>query len=348
VTADRAYRPEISVLIPTRNRAHYLPDCLRSLSEQTDDPDLEVVVVDNGSSDGTAGVLAQWSSFDSRIRSIYEPRPGRSVALNTGIRVASGRMLLFTDDDVIVQPGWIGIYREFFGSHGDARILVGGPILNVPLDLQPWPSWLGVVPPSAVGSLHHGHDVRPLEPNESLWGANMAARRELFRHVGGWEESLGVKAEERGTFEDLEIQNRVRAAGGTIWYLPGAEIHHRLDRAKVTPRSVLFRAFHGGLSASVGADDGERARRPRDLSRATLRLIWEMATWSAVAAFLHLLLRPETIQRGRQAAWRTGWYLGLMGGFIGSDAKQPFLARTLHNSARWLAFGVVARLAPAH
>jgi GT2 family glycosyltransferase len=338
---------DISVLIPTRNRAAYLPVCLRSLSEQTTDPDIEVLVVDNGSTDATADVLAGWSRRDIRIRSIYEARPGRSAALNAGIRAASGRVLLFTDDDVIAQPTWIRAFREFFASNDDARLLAGGPILNVPSDLQPWPGWLGIAPSSEVGSLDHGQEMRPLETHEPLWGANMAAHAELFRQLGGWDESLGVKAEQRGTYEDLEFQGRVRAAGGTVWYVPGAVIHHRVDSANVTPRSVLYRAFHAGMSSSAWDRHHGQAQQEASLIRVAMSLTWHLATWMAIAALLHLVRPPGTVQRGRRAAWHAGRDVGLVDGFASSPSDGRFLARALRAVVRRTAFGLVARLAPS-
>src|SRR5262245_20322592 len=97
----------VSVIVCTRDRADYLDDCLKSLSQQQCDEPFEIVVIDNGSSDNTQQVIAARQTAISRLRAYREARVGLSIAKNTGARQARGRLLLFTDDDVIVQPGWI-------------------------------------------------------------------------------------------------------------------------------------------------------------------------------------------------------------------------------------------------
>src|SRR5262245_12932000 len=91
-----------SVIVATRNRAHYLRDCLQSLSAQSCDRLFEIIVIDNGSTDETPQLLEQWCRVDSRCRTFRETRVGLSVAKNAGARLAKGRLLLFTDDDVLV------------------------------------------------------------------------------------------------------------------------------------------------------------------------------------------------------------------------------------------------------
>lgn len=68
---------------------------------------MEIIVVDNGSEDGTPDLLAGWAERDPRVRAVREERLGRSRALNTGLEVARGDVVLFTDDDVLVGAGWV-------------------------------------------------------------------------------------------------------------------------------------------------------------------------------------------------------------------------------------------------
>ena len=131
----------VSIIVCTRNRAGYLPTCLGSLARQHCDEPFEVIVVDNTSTDETPRVLAAWCLGDSRFRSVPEPRIGLSVAKNTGVGLARGRLLLFTDDDVIVDPGWVRSYLDFFARHREDSIIAGGPIVPVAADLGAWPPW---------------------------------------------------------------------------------------------------------------------------------------------------------------------------------------------------------------
>src|SRR2546427_9554726 len=109
----------ISVIISTRNRAHYLPEVLRTLAAQDCDAPFEVIVVDNASTDNTTAVLNEWCRTDARFRTAREPLPGLSRGKNAGIRMARAPLLLFTDDDMQVAPRWVQSYHTFFARHKD-------------------------------------------------------------------------------------------------------------------------------------------------------------------------------------------------------------------------------------
>jgi glycosyltransferase involved in cell wall biosynthesis len=100
--------------------------------------DWEVVVVDNGSTDDTPGVL---KSFAGRLplRNVVETRRGHSPARNRAVDTANGDYLLWTDDDVIVEPGWLAAYADAFARWPQAAVF-GGPI-RARFDPPP-PKWL--------------------------------------------------------------------------------------------------------------------------------------------------------------------------------------------------------------
>src|SRR5687768_423868 len=222
VLSQDSFNPEpaVSVIISTRDRAHYLPDVLRTLVAQECDVPFEIVVIDNGSTDGTAELLQEWSSRDPKIRTAREPRPGLSRGKNAGIRTARAPLLLFTDDDVRVHPRWVASYHDLFSRIGrHAPLLAGGPIVPIPDDLGVWPQWLAEAALVDAGMLHH-RQQRELQRFEYVWGGNMAAPRSVFDRFGFWDESAGLQGKERVTredsefFEDTELQDRVRKAGG--------------------------------------------------------------------------------------------------------------------------------------
>src|SRR6476646_9913017 len=99
---------EISIVVPTRNRAQRLRALLASLAEQAA-PRFEVIVVDNASEDETLAVVAEADAApDAHVRAIHLPQPlGPAVARNRGWRAAQGELVVFTDDDVVAQPGWL-------------------------------------------------------------------------------------------------------------------------------------------------------------------------------------------------------------------------------------------------
>src|SRR6476659_6496504 len=116
---------EISIVVPTRNRAERLRALLASLAEQ-DAPAFEVIVVDNASEDETLSVVADAdSAADAHVRAIHLPRPmGPAVARNHGWRSARADLVVFTDDDVVATPGWL---RRLADAHArDADAVVQG------------------------------------------------------------------------------------------------------------------------------------------------------------------------------------------------------------------------------
>jgi glycosyltransferase involved in cell wall biosynthesis len=99
---------DATVLIATRNRADLLERTLQGLELQrfSHDTTWQVVVVDNGSSDRTASVLSS-ARRSFQLTSRVEPTPGKNIALNQGLKVAKGRLLVFVDDDIIAEPNWL-------------------------------------------------------------------------------------------------------------------------------------------------------------------------------------------------------------------------------------------------
>ena len=143
---------------------------------------LGALVVDNNSSDATAGVVKDFSSrFPGRFLYLREPQPGKSYALNSGIREASGDILAFMDDDVVVEPTWLerltNAFREREWKGAGGRIL---------------PQW-SCTPPHWL-PLEGRYSLAPLalfdlgstaaELHEAPFGTNMAFRKEMFSKHG--------------------------------------------------------------------------------------------------------------------------------------------------------------------
>ena len=121
-------RLTVSVVIPTRNRCNQLARCLHSLAHQERSPD-ELLVVDNASSDDTAGTVARLQT-DFPVRLVRESVVGVATARNRGLREARGEIVAFIDDDAVAEPGWLAAVEGAF--LGDERIgIVGGSILNL-------------------------------------------------------------------------------------------------------------------------------------------------------------------------------------------------------------------------
>jgi GT2 family glycosyltransferase len=260
-------------------------------------------------------LLQEWCRRDSRFRTASEPRPGLSRGKNAGIKMARAPLLVFTDDDTRVHPRWLESYRGLFARHEGALLLAGGPIVPIPHDLGAWPDWLGDTALVDAGLLHH-NDERPLLKFEYVWGGNMAVPRLLFDRLGLWNEEAGlqgevrVKREDSQFYEDTELQDRVRKAGGSTWFCPGAIVYHRVDRRTVTPRRILSTAFSRGRN-----DFWQQRLRgtpsiesiPERNALGSLRALSEgIGDWGISLIAFRLSGRKDFFERARRAAFRSG------------------------------------------
>ncbi|HEY7171891.1 MAG TPA: glycosyltransferase family A protein [Vicinamibacterales bacterium] len=208
---------DFSIVIPTLNRAELLRPLLDSLLTQcAAEIDYEILVVDNGSSDGTRAVVEEYGAGDERIRYVYEPRPGVSHARNAGIERARSPIVAFIDDDVEAAPDWLTSLKRAFDEHPEADC-VGGRVR--PRWRAPRPSWLtsdhaGAI---AVQDRPHFFTVGPHHASPCLLTANFACRRRVFDEVG-----LFSPLFRRG--QDRELQMRMWRAGKTGVYCPSVEV----------------------------------------------------------------------------------------------------------------------------
>ena len=106
MNAPRPAAPTVSVIIPVFNKWEYTRQCLQRLAENTTDVDHEVIVVDNGSSDGTAEGMAAWPDVNVRYQRNAE-NLGFARAVNQGARLGRGRYLMFLNNDTEPQRGWL-------------------------------------------------------------------------------------------------------------------------------------------------------------------------------------------------------------------------------------------------
>ena len=227
----------ISVVIPTRNRAHSLEILLKSLDRMGMPPvPYEIVVVDNGSNDNTPQILSEWAKTSQGRKMLRVEEPGKSRALNAGIRAARGELLAFLDDDVVVSaPSYLKEVWDYFSAHDCAAtqgaVLWPPEVKNDP-ELKPLLERYCSCVVRAV--------FPPGTPQKKLRGANMIVRRAVFEKVGLFNEQLGPGAS--GFSEDDELADRILAAGGWIGYIHHAQVIHELDRSRLTEE--YFRERH--------------------------------------------------------------------------------------------------------
>ncbi|MBI4673357.1 MAG: glycosyltransferase [Chloroflexi bacterium] len=170
----------VSILIPTYNRAHYLPETLASALQQTF-RDIEVIVVDDGSTDDTAQVVR--ATPDPRVRYIYQENRGVSAALNTAWRAARGEYVAMLGSDDVMLPTQIETLLQHIER--DAAIgLVYARAQAMDAQSNPLPQILGSPPKFA------GRELASLLYGDCICGIACLVRRAILERVGGFDETL--------------------------------------------------------------------------------------------------------------------------------------------------------------
>ena len=256
----------ISVVVPTLNRRDSLHRLLSSLRQTRgiDKIALEVIVVDNGSTDGTADYLKEASAEWPVLRGIFEGRPGKSLALNKGIGQAGGEILCLMDDDIVLDPGWLeGLVEDYATTRYDAlqpRVLPGTDPEGKSADLSRLHEY-------NIPIVDYGEEVRAVR---GLTGTNIALRRKIVEVVGRFDPRLGPGAS--GFSEDTEYSIRIRRAGFPIGYAPRAVVYHELDPrryGRAYNREIQFRK---GVSRGVYRRDSLLFRVLPNLLASCVRL----------------------------------------------------------------------------
>jgi glycosyltransferase involved in cell wall biosynthesis len=216
----------LSVVISTYNRAAMLADTLGDLAGQSGDTAFEVVVVDDGSTDGTSKLLAGRSD----VRVLSQSNQGLAAARNAGASAASGRIVAFLDDDVVVPSGWVSAVVAAFERDDVAAI--GGRI-DVQFEAAP-PRWLTRGFYSLLGEYDLGDDPFPLDPPEFPRGGHCAVRAAVWQELGGLDPSLGWGSAGNLPNEEKDLFLRLAAAGHQSWYWPAARVRHRIEGDRLT------------------------------------------------------------------------------------------------------------------
>ena len=219
---------DITVILCTYNRCQILPNALSSVaaSNLPESVGWEVLVVDNNSSDQTRDVVEEFCRrYPGRFRYLFEPQPGKSHALNAGIREARGDVLAFMDDDVTVDPTWLQNLTadledgEWAGAGG--RVLLEGTFSS--------PRWLALDGPYSLGHTlfaHFDKGAYACELTEAPFGTNMAFRKEMFEKYGAFRTDMGPSPGSEIRHEDAEFGHRLLTAGERLRYEPSAVVYH--------------------------------------------------------------------------------------------------------------------------
>ena len=263
--------PRLSVAVCAHEEARTVADTVESLLGQTVWPEaVEIILVDNGSRDGTLAVMGRMRNLDpARIRVVGEPRLGLSHARNRALEEARGEIVAFIDADAVADPAWMTALLVAFDA--DERIgVVGGPV-EIRWD-HPRPPWWDERLAEALNAWHPGDEAAPLSYPGYPYGTNFAVRAAAAVGCGGFAAALGRQGRRLLAGEEGELCLRMERAGWSVHYTPEAVVHHRTAASRLRRRYILRRALQHGRSQRMletmhGIDSGRYLSWPGIVAR---------------------------------------------------------------------------------
>lgn len=239
---------DLSFIVATRNRAHSIAECLESIAAALSKASpiaAEIVVVDNGSDDDTPAVLKKWAdgcAFPARL--LFEPRRGKSAALNCALRAAQGRLLAFTDDDCRLSGNYVNeLLRHYAGDTG--LVLRGGRVEQGDAAALPLCNKTGLAP---MRWNRRANSARHISLCGQIGGANMAMPRAAAELLGPFDERFGPGSIiESG--EDADYVIRAYLQDMNIEYVPDMTVFHYDGRKQSYPGNAIMRGYEIGNGA---------------------------------------------------------------------------------------------------
>lgn len=311
---------DATVLICTFNRADLLADTLDSLARnRTSALRWDVIVVDNNSGDQTRQVVtSRIGAYPVPLRYIFEPRQGKSIALNTGLAATDASIIVFTDDDVCVTSEWVeASCRPMLED--PAIDYTGGPVM--PKWEQPCPAWLDQTRPDLWGTLailDYGQAPFIFEERRRVpLGANMAVRRSLIDRIGGFDPDLGRRGSSLLGQEQAEFFCRSREAGARGLYVPAMGLQHHVPANRLTRAYFRRWWFWKGVSKSRLEQRHTMTEMGIDLSRVQRILgvprfmygsaVRDIGGWVRALLTLNVM---ERVRRGMMLCYFAGYLKG--------------------------------------
>jgi len=234
----RLVTPQISVIVPIYNVEEYLPACLDSLQAQTFG-DFEVVLVDDGSPDGSRGIAEEYAARDRRIRVVTRPNGGLGAARNTGVRAARGHFLTFLDSDDELPPQALAVLHGAASTTGSE--IVAGAMQRFD-SLREWtPSW--------VPDVHRSTLLRTTVEDHLPLLRNLYTCDKLFRRDFWVAQDLWFR--EGVAYEDQPLVTQLMGRARSIDVVPDVVYRYRArdDRSSISQQTASIKDLRDRISA---------------------------------------------------------------------------------------------------
>lgn len=292
----------ITAVVCTFDRYQLLEGALAALALQTlTQGDYRILVVDNSPDRAKAEAFRERNRGLANLTYLLEPRPGLSNARNAAIAACRDDLIAFIDDDAIARPSWLAQLVRAFDEIGPAAAVVGGTVeLIWP---APRPSWIpdGLLP--CLSAVNWGDIRRELvPPAEWLAGTNVAFRRAALAAAGGFSPLLGRYGHGAVLLsnDETETIDRIRGAGGRMFFEPAAIVDHLAHRDRLTRewfrRRIAWQTIsntiaavlrHNSRPGGTGASGDEGNRRPAIAAATIAELCRDTDDANAFAAQIH-------------------------------------------------------------
>lgn len=240
--------PDISIVICTYNRDKFIGNALHSLTNQTLENDrFEIIVVNNNCTDSTDRIVKKFLKDFPELNTnyVFQTKKGLSAARNKGIEVAQSNIIAYMDDDGEADINYLEVVVDHLNTHPEIGG-VGGKVL--PIYESEEPKWLNKWLTGLLSIVDHGEQQMLFQKNSYPAGCNMVYRKELLEKVGGFNEALKWRA------DDKYINKEIRKINDKITYLPRAIVHHNIDAFRVTEKNFIK------ISIATGRDESIRVR----------------------------------------------------------------------------------------
>lgn len=244
----------LSIIIPTRNRAKELLATLQSICKQTSLTQVEIIIIDNGSTDDTALIV---DNFKEKLPIVYEYNdiPGLLTGRHRGAEISKGTILCFLDDDVELNANFIKNLKEKFSENQNIHLATGPCLPNYEVTPPEWLNYFWDSIPQGkycfwLSLLDLGQNEKEIDPN-LVWGLNFSIRKKTFIELGGFHpDSVPENLQYYQGDGETGLTIKAIKNGYKAFYIPGLALKHYVPATRLTVTYFKKRAFFQGVCNS--------------------------------------------------------------------------------------------------
>jgi len=272
----------LTAIICTYNRAKYIGNLLESIAaNDLEKSEYEILLVDNNCTDNTREICETFAEAhkDVQFRYTNEPEQGLSAARNRGIKEAKGDILVYVDDDALVDTWYLRTIADYMYAHLEISA-IGGKI--IPLYETEEPKWMSPYTKTLLTAwMDFGDEIRPFPRGKFPGGGNSAYRAEVFEKVGLFNTELGRKGDSLMGAEEKDIYDKMEALGMKYMYVPAMTLHH------IIPQRKLENDYFDKWTYQIGLSEQKRTKAIGK-GKYIKRLVNEGIKWGGTVVLLCL------------------------------------------------------------